>query len=87
MLQIDCAEKRFDAVGQNARLMGTAGVLLTLAQQQVGSQSILGEITADIGQCVGVDDTGPQLGQITFGTVWMPVVELLGDGQAEHRIP
>ncbi len=87
MFQIDCAEQGFDPVGQDARLVGATGVLLALAQQQVGPQAVVGEMPTDVRQRLGVDDAGSQLGQITFGTLRMPVVELLGDRQAEHRVP
>ena len=60
--------------------------LLALAQQQVGAQAVVGQMPPDVGQRVGVDDAGAQLGQITLGAVGVAVVELLGDGQPEHRV-
>jgi hypothetical protein len=66
MLQIDCAQERFNAVGQDARLVGAAGVLLALAEKQVGAEPAFGQMAADVGQRLGVDDAGAQLGQIAF---------------------
>ena len=41
---------------------------------------------ADVGQRLGVDDAGAQFGQIALRAIGVPVVELLGDGQPEHRV-
>ena len=67
-------------------LSASAGILLTLAQQQVGAKPVISQVATDIGQRMGVDDAGPQLGQIPLGPVGMPVVELLGDRQPEHGV-
>ena len=67
VLQIDCAEQGFDAVGQDAGLVGAAGVLLALAEQQVGAKAVVAQAAADVGQRLGVDDAGAQLGQIALG--------------------
>ena len=84
MLQIDCAQQGFNSVGQDARLVGAAGVLLTLAQQQVGAETVIGQMPANVGQRMGVDDAGAQLGQVALGAVGVSVVELLGDGQPRN---
>ena len=81
MVEIDCAKQGFDTIGQDARLVGAAGVLLALAQQQVGTETVVGKGAADVGQRLGVDDAGAQFGQIALRAIGVPVVELLGDGQ------
>src|SRR5215212_1282127 len=43
-------------------------------------------MTPHISKRMGVDDARPQLGQISFGAFWMPMVKLLGDGQPEYGV-
>src|SRR5882757_2167890 len=66
VLQIDCAQQGFDPIGQDARLVGAAGVLLALAQQKVGAEAIVGQMPPDVGERLRVDDAGTQLGQIAL---------------------
>src|SRR5215211_5174429 len=44
-------------------------------------------MTPHIGKRMGVDDARTQLGQISFGAFWMPMVKLFGDGQPEYGVP
>src|SRR6478735_7819657 len=83
LVQIDCTQKGFDPVGEDAGLVGTPGAVLPLAEQQMVAEA---EFASDIGEGLGVDDAGSQLGQITLGAVGVAVVELLGDGQAQHGV-
>lgn len=50
------------------------------------AQPAVTEPPAHVRKCLGVDDARTQLGQVAFGPVGMAVVELLGDGQAQHRV-
>ncbi|BCP27428.1 hypothetical protein MINTM025_37840 [Mycobacterium intracellulare] len=54
--------------------------------QQVHPEAPLAELSPDVGQRLGVDDAGPQLGQVPLAAIGMAVVELVGDGQAQHGV-
>ena len=61
-------------------------VRLAAPQQHVGAQPVVGQVARDIGQRMGIDHAGPQLGQVAFRTVGVAVEELVGDGQAQHGV-
>ena len=54
-------------------LSRAAGVHFAAAEQQIGAQAVGGQSAGDIGQRLGVDDAGPQLGQVALGAIGVPV--------------
>ena len=62
VVQIDRAEQRLDAVGQDRRFIRAPAGGLPAAQQQETAQPGAGQAAADVGQRGGVDDAGPQFG-------------------------
>ena len=81
--EVDRADDRLDGVGQDRGLVATAGGVLATTQLDVGAEA---DLTADAGQCAGVDDGRAELGQVTLGQVGMGAVESLGDDHPEHRV-
>ena len=72
LVDVDRAEQGLDAVGQDRRLVTTAGGDLAAAEHDVVAEA---ERAGDVGEGAGVDDGGPQLGQPALGQVGVGQVE------------
>ena len=85
--QVDRAQQGFHAVGQDAGLVGAAGVLLAAAQQQVGTRarrrSGCAPTSASAWVLTMLARSLARSPSERSGWRW---IELVGDGQPQHRI-
>ena len=81
--EVDRADHGLDGVGQDRRLVATAGGLLAATELDVLAEA---DHAGDLGERAGVDDGGAELGQPALGEVGVEQVERLGDDDAEHGV-
>ncbi len=82
-LHVDGAEHRLDGVGQDRGLVATAGRLLASAEAHVVAEP---ERARDLGERLGADDGGAQLGELALGQVGVTREQRVGDDEAQHRV-
>ncbi len=83
LVDVDRSDDRLGGVRQYGRLLPAPGGVLTLAEQQGDTEA---ELQGHVGQRRGVDDRGPDLGQLPFRQVGIGPEQELGDDEAENRI-
>src|SRR2546422_4693 len=83
-IEVDGTEHGFQSVGEDARLVPAAGLLLALAQQDDGPQV---EVPCHVGERRHVHDRRAELGEITLGHPRVHPVGEVGHDQAEHGVP
>ncbi len=82
-VEIDRTEHRLERVGQDRRLLPTAGGVLTLAQQQPLAQA---DRLGHFGQRSGVHHALAKVGELALGKIAVTPIGDLGDDPSEHRI-
>lgn len=82
-VEIHRADDCFERIGEDGLLVGTTRGSLAFAQQQ-GRAEV--EASGDVGQADRVDDAGPELGQLTFGKLGIPGIDLVGNDHAQHGV-
>src|SRR4051794_1101532 len=84
VLDVDRADQRLDGVGEDRGLVPAAAALLALAEQEVVTDA---ERAGDVRKRAAVDDGGTQFRELALGLVRVPVVERVGDDEAQHGVP
>src|SRR5439155_487808 len=82
-VDVDGTENGFQRVGEDARLVAAAGLLLALAQQDDRPQV---EVACHVRERRHVHDRRAELREITLGHARVHPVRQIGHDQAEHRI-
>ena len=82
--EVDGPDHGLDGVGEDRGLVATTGADLAPTQLDVLPQT---DHPGDLGQRLGVDHRGPQLGQSALGEIGMDQVQRLGDHDPEHGVP
>src|SRR6185437_6464778 len=82
-VEVDGADDGFEGVGQDGRLGPAAGRLLAPAEEEDGPDA---EAFGDLGEDPGVDDGGPDLGELPLGEVGVEAVAVLGHHQPQHGV-
>src|SRR5919106_2999751 len=82
-VQIDGADQSLDRVGQDRGLVTATRGFLTPAQVHVRAQL---ESSPYLGEGAHVDDSRPQLGELTLGQVRVAMKEGVGDDEPEHGV-
>ena len=80
---VDRADQRLEGVGQDRRLVPTAGGLLAPTEPDEDADV---DRAGDVGQRAHVHDGGAQLRQLPLGQVGVCAVERVGDDQSEHGV-
>jgi hypothetical protein len=82
--EVDGADQGFDGVGQDRVLLPPAGGPLPAAEQDVVAEP---ELPGDRRERLLGDGRGPHARKVALGDVRVGAVEVLGDDDAEHRVP
>jgi hypothetical protein len=83
MLQKNRADHGFHRVGEDRRLVATSSALFAAAEVDNRAQV---ELTSNVCEGSGVDDSGTQLRKLAFGEIWVGDEKVLGHDQTEHRV-
>ena len=82
-VEVDGGDHGLHRVGEDRRLVAAAGRVLALAEQQARAEPELGR---DLGEHLGVDDRGAQLGELAFGQLGVLGEHVVGDDDPEHGV-